>query len=150
MYNSDIFIGHANIHTTIVCELISLENDDTGLLTKLKTPLLYAIKFSNHEAAELLLRYGADPNFKGSPAIHPHCIDAMPPVNYKTPLLYAIELSNDKAVELLLEYGADPNFIGDGEETPLEAARRRRHDASSVKSPERDKRDAIIEMLKDI
>jgi ankyrin repeat protein len=78
--------------------------------------LCAAVRAGCVEAAELLLKHGADPNQQT-------CEDDYPVHrNYVHPLHMAVRRGNLQMVELLLRYGADPNMEGRGCWLPLYCA----------------------------
>jgi ankyrin repeat protein len=62
------------------------------------TPLLTAVDEECPEAAKLLLKYGADPNFAAGP-------------NSETPLALAVARCNLDFTQLLLTWGGDPDLV---------------------------------------
>ena len=74
-----------------------------------QTPLHVAVKEGNVDMVQLLLRYGADPNF----------LDA----NGNTPLHVAVQKSKDDALLFLLDHDlANPNTQNNKQQTPLHIA----------------------------
>jgi ankyrin repeat protein len=106
-----------------------------------KTPLLKALKIDNHNAVELLLKHGANPDVAHPNGSTPlmmavHCqlpdsvellIQAGASVNAhdargSTALHSATYMSKTDAVRMLLEAGAEPNVQNVDHETPLHTA----------------------------
>ena len=77
------------------------EADEDGFLYRCLPPLCESIMYAGGNLVPLLLRLGADPNYKS--------IDGRP-------LDIAVNINAPCSAKLLLEYGADPLIDGDGSE----------------------------------
>ncbi|KAK0645716.1 ankyrin repeat-containing domain protein [Cercophora newfieldiana] len=85
---------------SVVKTVVELGNCDLEVKDKVnRTPLYWTSLFGHHEAAEFLLKSGADP-MMGSPS------------GEWTPLVAAADGGLGRCVGLLLEKGANPNFPG--------------------------------------
>ncbi|WP_296326277.1 ankyrin repeat domain-containing protein [Treponema sp. UBA3813] len=78
-----------------------------GLKNNLFTPLMWAVFNNNIQAAELLIKYGADINAKT--------------ISDGTALRIAVLNNNVKMASFLIEHGAEVNSITDGKSNLLEA-----------------------------
>jgi ankyrin repeat protein len=72
------------------------------------SPLGYALEHCINEAIEILIQYGANPNFIDSDG--------------KTALIRGVEVNNIEGVKLLLILGANPTEKGSGSLCPIDIA----------------------------
>jgi ankyrin repeat protein len=137
-------------NTSAIKELLKngAKIDETNSGKWTATPLYWSLNYCKYDAAELLLRKGANPNLVDSFGLSPlqvavcckdldisvieHLIEKGADINYSTPsdplakpfegwtsLHYAISCGADEAARLLIEKGASVNAIADDGTTPL-------------------------------
>lgn len=137
-------------NTSVIKELLKngAKIDETNWGKWTATPLYWSLNYCKFEAAELLLKKGANTNLADSFGLAPlqvavccknvdvslieHLIEKGADINYSTPsdplakpfegwtsLHYAISCGADEVARLLIEKGANVNAIADDGTTPL-------------------------------
>jgi len=137
-------------NTAVIKELLNkgAKIDETNSGKWTATPLYWAVHYCKYDAAELLLKKGANVNLADSFGMSPlqvavcckdldislieHLIEKGADINYGTPsnalakpfegwtsLHYAISCGADEAARYLIDKGADVNAIADDGTTPL-------------------------------
>ncbi len=96
-------IRHDNVQA--VLEYLNGSGDPNALIgPKDYSLLFYSVKYDSEDVAKLLLKYGADPDYK---------------VKGKNLLMWTVRYNNPDISRILLEYGADVNARGKKGNTPL-------------------------------